>query len=65
MYNSCKRCNERVSEAKYPVISEGMESPVVLGRIKRMRSMQPKPFEEEIARSVGKREGEVYEETNF
>ena len=51
---SCNRCNERVSEAKYPVILEGTESPVVLGRVKRMRSMQPKPFEEdEIARSVG------------
>ncbi|XP_003391259.1 PREDICTED: microcephalin-like, partial [Amphimedon queenslandica] len=50
--DACKRCNERVSEAKYPVISEGVESPVILGRIKRMKSMQPKPFEEEIARSV-------------
>ena len=45
-----------MSEAKYPVISEGAESPVVLGRIKRMKSMQPKPFDEEIARSVGKGE---------
>ena len=53
------RCNERISEAKYPVTSVenermGPRTPIVLGRIKRVKSMQPKPFEEEVARSVGK-----------
>ena len=51
----CKRANDRVSEAKYPVLSrEGAGgSPVVLGRIKRFKSLQPKPLEVEIARSLG------------
>ena len=53
---SCKRCNERVSEAKYPVTSKDINggTPVVLGKIKRVKSMQPKPFEEQVARSLGK-----------
>jgi microcephalin len=52
--DSCKRCNERVSEAKYPVIGDGGPgTPVMLGRLKRMKSLQPKPFEESVARSVG------------
>ena len=28
-------------------------TPVVLGKIKRVKSMQPKPLEEEIAKSLG------------
>ena len=51
---SCKRCSERVSEAKYPVLGqEEYGTPVVLGRIKRIKSMQPKPFEEQVARLLG------------
>ena len=50
----CKRANDRVSEAKYPVLNkDGSDSPVVLGRIKRIKSMQPKPLVEEITRSLG------------
>jgi hypothetical protein len=42
-----------VSEAKYPVLC-GSDSPVVLGKIKRIKSMQPKPLEDEITKSLGK-----------
>ena len=52
---SSKRANDRVSEAKYPVLcKDGTDSPVVLGKIKRIKSMQPKPLEEEITKSLGK-----------
>jgi microcephalin len=30
----------------------GPGTPVMLGRLKRMKSLQPKPFEESVARSV-------------
>ena len=59
---SCKRANDWISEAKYPVITrdstggtctEAGGTPVVLGKIKRIKSMQPKPLEEEIAKSLG------------
>ncbi|XP_064382263.1 microcephalin-like isoform X2 [Halichondria panicea] len=51
--DACKRANDRVSEAKYPVLcKDGSDSPMVLGRIKRMKSMQPKPLVEEITRSL-------------
>ena len=59
---SCKRANDWISEAKYPVITRdssetagptGGGTPVVLGKIKRVKSMQPKPLEEEIAKSLG------------
>ena len=49
---SSKRANDRVSEAKYPVLCGG-DSPVVLGKIKRIKSMQPKPLEDEITKSLG------------
>ena len=53
---SCKRANDRVSEAKYPaIVNELTGSPVVLGKLKRIKSMQPKPLEEEVARSLGKK----------
>ncbi len=42
-----------MSEAKYPVLC-GSDSPVVLGKIKRIKSMQPKPLEDEITKSLGK-----------
>ena len=54
---SCKRANDWISEAKYPVItrdtSDPTSTPVVLGKIKRIKSMQPKPLEEEISKSLG------------
>ena len=51
---SCRRANDRVSEPKYPVLCrEGSGTPVVLGKIKRIKSLQPKPLEEEVARSLG------------
>ena len=56
----CKRVNDRVSEAKYPVISNEGGTPVVLGKIKRVKSMQPKPLEEEVAKSVGACEVHVW-----
>ena len=31
----------------------GSDSPVVLGKIKRIKSMQPKPLEDEITKSLG------------
>ena len=49
---SSKRAHDRVSEAKYPVLC-GSDSPVVLGKIKRIKSMQPKPLEDEITKSLG------------
>ena len=50
----CKRANDRVSEVKYPMLCwEGSDSPLVLGKLKRIKSLQPKPLEEEIARSLG------------
>ena len=53
----CKRANDWISEAKYPVITrdttDASTTPVVLGKIKRIKSMQPKPLEEEIAKSLG------------
>ena len=48
--------NDRISEAKYPVIpgDKNTTSSVVLGKLKRLKSMQPKPIDEdEISRSVG------------
>ena len=43
-----------MSEAKYPVVSKATDSPTVLGKLKRYKSMQPKPIDEgEISRSVG------------
>ena len=51
---SCRRANDRVSEPKYPMLCrEGSGTPVVLGKIKRIKSLQPKPLEEEVARSLG------------
>lgn len=53
-YYRCKQSNVRVSEAKYPIREGGDgRSPIVLGRMKRTRSMQPKPFEKKVMRSVG------------
>jgi microcephalin len=53
---ACKRANDWISEAKYPVITrdtaDASSTPVVLGKIKRIKSMQPKPLEEEIAKSL-------------
>ena len=52
--HSCRRANDRVSEPKYPVLCrEGSGTPIVLGKIKRIKSLQPKPLEEEVARSLG------------
>ncbi|KAL5457097.1 hypothetical protein EMCRGX_G034336 [Ephydatia muelleri] len=51
--DACKRANDRVSEAKYPAIVNDLTgSPVVLGKLKRIKSMQPKPLEEEVAKSL-------------
>ena len=50
---ACRRANDRVSEPKYPVLCrEGSGTPIVLGKIKRIKSLQPKPLEEEVARSL-------------
>lgn len=44
-----------MSEAKFPVVSKATDSPTVLGKLKRYKSMQPKPIDEaEITRSVGR-----------
>ena len=32
---------------------EGSGTPIVLGKIKRIKSLQPKSLEEEVARSLG------------
>ena len=47
--------DDRISEAKYPVVSgEKKECALVLGKLKRLKSMQPKPIDEEqITKSVG------------
>jgi len=51
-YCSCISAHEIAPEGKYPAIFDQNSDPVVLGKIKRIKSMQPKSFdEEEIARN--------------
>ncbi|XP_062507282.1 microcephalin-like isoform X2 [Corticium candelabrum] len=48
---SCRQTGEIASEAKYPVIYNE-STPVILGKLKRMKSMQPKSFDEQLSRSI-------------
>ncbi|XP_065898907.1 microcephalin-like isoform X2 [Dysidea avara] len=54
--NACVSSNNIAPEGKYPAIFDENSDPVVLGKIKRIKSMQPKSLdEEEITRSVQKK----------
>ena len=51
-HNSCVSSNEIAPEGKYPAIFDENSDPVVLGKIKRIKSMQPKSLDEdEITKS--------------
>lgn len=51
--DSCKHSGKRVSEELFPVSSGNEGSPLMIGRLKRSRSMQPKSFEEDVKHSAG------------
>ena len=51
---SCRQSGKRVSEDLFPVISpEEAATPLLVGRLKRTKSMQPKAFEEDVQNSAG------------
>jgi len=51
-HNSCVSSNDIAPEGKYPAIFDENSDPVVLGKIKRIKSMQPKSLDEdEITKS--------------
>lgn len=50
---SCRQSGKRVSEDLFPVISpEEAATPLLVGRLKRTKSMQPKAFEEDVQNSA-------------
>ena len=51
---SCRQSGKRVSEDLFPVVvPEQAVTPLVVGRLKRTKSMQPKAFEEDVQNSAG------------
>ena len=51
---SCRVGCKRVSEDLFPVITpDNNLTPLVVGRLKRTKSMQPKAFEEDVKNSAG------------
>ena len=51
---SCRVGCKRVSEDLFPVINpDESHTPLVVGRLKRTKSMQPKAFEEDVRNSAG------------
>ena len=49
---SCVSAHDIAPEGKYPAIFDDNSNPIILGKIKRIKSMQPKSLdEEEITRS--------------
>ena len=53
--DSCKCNGKRVPEEDFPVLcgNNAENSPIIPGRLKRYKSMQPKSFEEEVKLSAG------------
>ena len=54
---SCVSSNNIAPEGKYPAIFDENSDPVVLGKIKRIKSMQPKSLDEEEITRSGKLNG--------
>ncbi|XP_071807312.1 microcephalin-like isoform X2 [Asterias amurensis] len=50
--DSCKRNQQHVAESIFPVTETDNGSPVIIPRIKRLKSMQPKSFEEDVLSST-------------
>ena len=52
IFYSCISSHDIAPEGKYPAIFDDNSNPIILGKIKRIKSMQPKSLdEEEITRS--------------
>ena len=52
---SCRQSGKRVSEDLFPVMVPGEAvTPLMVGRLKRTKSMQPKAFEEDVQNSAGR-----------
>ncbi|KAJ7387603.1 BRCA1 associated RING domain 1 [Desmophyllum pertusum] len=50
---SCRQSGKRVSEDLFPVVApEQAVTPLIVGRLKRTKSMQPKAFEEDVQNSA-------------
>lgn len=53
---SCSQSGKHVSEDLFPVVEpEQAVTPLMIGRLKRTKSMQPKAFEEDVQNSAGTR----------
>ncbi|XP_064626237.1 uncharacterized protein LOC135486956 [Lineus longissimus] len=52
--DSCRQNQEHVSEGLFPVAASGQNLTPMFGRLKKMKSMQPKDFEEELRNSAGR-----------
>lgn len=51
---SCRQSGKRVSEDLFPVVVPKQSvTPLMVGRLKRTKSMQPKAFEEDVQNSAG------------
>jgi len=52
---SCRQSGKHVSEDLFPVVEpEQAVTPLMVGRLKRTKSMQPKAFEEDVQNSAGR-----------
>ncbi|XP_011669005.2 microcephalin [Strongylocentrotus purpuratus] len=52
--DSCKQNQEHVAESLFPVSAPDDKDVIQIGKLKRMKSMQPKGVEEDIQRSAGR-----------
>ena len=51
---SCRQSDKRVSEDLFLFMApEQVVTPLIVGRLKRTKSMQPKAFEEDVQHSAG------------
>ncbi|XP_048582540.1 microcephalin isoform X2 [Nematostella vectensis] len=52
---SCRETGKRVAEELFPVIAQDeLSTPLLMGKLKRTKSMQPKSFEEDVKNSAEK-----------
>ena len=52
---SCRQSGKRVPEDLFPVVvPEEVHTPLVTGKLKRTKSMQPRSFEDDVRNSAGK-----------
>ncbi|CAH1772307.1 unnamed protein product [Owenia fusiformis] len=64
--DSCKQNQEHVSEGLFPVILPNENnSPLIIGKLKKSKSMQPKDFDEEVANSAEKVQKRVRRRNNL